>query len=72
MIIPYLYTSAFNISHSGTNLLQFEVGISNDLDSLLHRRSSAEIITSRTLLSGDNSFTDASQLVRCHDNEVTL
>jgi hypothetical protein len=23
-------------------------------------------------LSGDNNFTDAGQLVRCHDNEVTL
>jgi hypothetical protein len=55
-------------------LLQFEVGISNDLASLLHSRSSAEIITSRTLLSGDNNFTDAGQLqlVRCHGNEVTL
>jgi hypothetical protein len=56
--------------------------ISNDLASLLYSRSSAEIITSRTpsaeiitsrtLLSGDNNFTDAGQLVRCHDNEVTL
>jgi hypothetical protein len=36
------------------------------------RTPSAEIITSRTLLSGDNNFTDAGQLVRCHDNEVTL
>jgi hypothetical protein len=44
----------------------------NDLASLLYSRSSAEIITSRTLLSGDNNFTDAGQLVRCHDNEVTL
>jgi hypothetical protein len=24
------------------------------------------------LISGDNNFTDAGQLVRCHDNEVTL
>jgi hypothetical protein len=48
------------------------VGISNGLASLLHSRSSAEIITSRTLLIGDNNFTDAGQLVRCHDNEVTL
>jgi hypothetical protein len=56
--------------------------MSNDLASLLYSRSSAEIITSRTpsaeivtsrtLLSGDNNFTDAGQLVRCHDNEVTL
>jgi hypothetical protein len=36
------------------------------------RTPSAEIITSRTLLSGDNNFTDAGQLVRCHNNEVTL
>jgi hypothetical protein len=36
------------------------------------RTPSAEIITSGTLLSGDNNFTDAGQLVRCHDNEVTL
>jgi hypothetical protein len=59
-----------------------QVGISNDLASLLYSRSSAEIIasqtpsaeiiTSWTLLSGDNNFTDAGQLVRCHDNEVTL
>jgi hypothetical protein len=45
LIKPYLFTSAFNISHSDTNLLQFEVGISNDLASLLHSRSSVEIIT---------------------------
>jgi hypothetical protein len=54
----------------------------SDLACLLYSRSSAEIITSRTpsaeiitsgtLLSGDNNFTDAGQLVRCHDNEVTL
>jgi hypothetical protein len=62
-------------------MLRDQVGISNDLASLLYSRSSAEvisrtpsaeIITSRTLLSGDNNFTDAGQLVRCHDNEVTL
>jgi hypothetical protein len=61
-------------------MLRNQVGISNDLASLLYSRSSAEIITSRTpsadiitsrtLLSGDNNFTDAGQLVRCHDNEV--
>jgi hypothetical protein len=54
----------------------------SDLACLLYSRSSAEVITSRTpsaeiitsgtLLSGDNNFTDAGQLVRCHDNEVTL
>jgi hypothetical protein len=53
-------------------MLRNQVGNSNDLASLLYSRSSAEIITSRTLLSGDNNFTDAGQLVRCHDNEVTL
>jgi hypothetical protein len=62
-------------------MLRNQVGMSNDLASLFYSRSSAEIkasrtpsaeITSRTLLSGDNNFTDAGQLVRCHDNEVTL
>jgi hypothetical protein len=63
-------------------MLRNQVGISNDLASLLHSRSSAEIITSRmpsaeiitswTLVRGDNNFTDAVQLVRRHDNEVTL
>jgi hypothetical protein len=63
-------------------MLRDQVGILNDLASLLYSRlsaeittsrtPSAEIITSRTLLSGDNNFTDAGQLVRCHDNEVTL
>jgi hypothetical protein len=61
-------------------MLRNQVGISNDLASLLYSRSSAEIITSRaplpeiitsrTLLSGDNNFTDAGQFVGCH--EVTL
>jgi hypothetical protein len=65
-----------------SDTLRNQVGISNDLASLLYsrspaeiitsRRPSAEIITSRTLLSGDNNFTDAGPLVRCHDNEVTL
>jgi hypothetical protein len=57
-----------------TNLLKiFELGISNDLASLLYLplgsadnnficRSSAEIIT----------LSAARQLVRCHGNEVTL
>jgi hypothetical protein len=54
-------------------MLRNKVGISNELASLLYSRSSAEIIiTSRTLLSGDNNFTDTGQLVRCDDNEVTL
>jgi hypothetical protein len=58
-------------------MLRNQVGMSNDLASLLYSRSSAEIITSRTPsaeiitsrthLSGDNNFTDAGQLVRCHD-----
>jgi hypothetical protein len=62
-------------------MLRNQVGISNDLASLLYCRSSAEIITSRTpsaeiinlsaALSGDNTFA-ARHLVRCHDNEVTL
>jgi hypothetical protein len=41
-------------------MLRNQVGISNDLASL------------QPLLSGDNNFTDAGQLVRCHNNEVTL
>jgi hypothetical protein len=62
-------------------MLRNQVGISHNLASLLYSRSSAEItsrtpsaeiITSRTLLRGDNNFTDAGQFVRCHDNEVTL
>jgi hypothetical protein len=63
-------------------MLRNQVGISNDLASLVYSRSSAEritsrtpsaeIITSRTLLSADNDFTDAGQLVRCHDNGVIL
>jgi hypothetical protein len=53
-------------------MLRNQVGISNDLASSLYSRSSAEIITSRTVLSGDNNFTDAGQLVRCHNNEVIL
>jgi hypothetical protein len=63
-------------------MLRNQVGISNDLASLLYCRSSAEIITSRTpsaeiitlsaALSGDKNFISARQLVRCHDNEVTL
>jgi hypothetical protein len=44
-------------------MLRNQVGISNDLASLLYSRSSAEIITSRTLPSGDNNFTNAGQLV---------
>jgi hypothetical protein len=63
-------------------MLREQVGISNDLASLLYSRSlaeiitsrtpSAEIITSRTLLSGDNNITDAGQLVRCHDNDFSI
>jgi hypothetical protein len=63
-------------------MLRNQVGISNDLASLLYCRSSAEIITSRTpseeiiilsaALSGVITLSAARQLVRCHDNEVTL
>jgi hypothetical protein len=63
-------------------MLRNQVGISNYLTRVLYSRSSAEIITSQTpsaeiitswtLLSEDNNFTDAGQLIRCHDNEVTL
>jgi hypothetical protein len=62
-------------------MLREQVGISNDLASLLYSRSLAEIITSRTpsaeiitrtLLSGDNNITDAGQLVRCHDNDFSI
>jgi hypothetical protein len=31
LIKSYLFTSAFNMSDSETNLLKFELGISNDL-----------------------------------------
>jgi hypothetical protein len=41
-------------------MLRNQVGISNDLASLLYCRSSAEIIT----------LSAARQLVRCHDNEI--
>jgi hypothetical protein len=51
-------------------MLKNQVGISNDLASLLYSRSSAEIKTSRT--PSAEIITDAGQLVRCHDNEVTL
>jgi hypothetical protein len=63
-------------------MLRNQVGISNDLASLLYCRSSAEIITSRmpsaeiitlsAALSGDNNFISARQLVGCHDSGVTL
>jgi hypothetical protein len=60
MIKSYLFTSAFNISHSETNLLKFELGISNDLASLLYL----------PLVSGDNNFTYRSSApiaaVYCH------
>jgi hypothetical protein len=39
-------SSAFNISHSETNLLKFEFGISNDLASILYL----------ALVSGDNNY----------------
>jgi hypothetical protein len=37
-------------------MLRNQVGISNDLASLLYCRSSAEIITLSAALSGDNNF----------------
>jgi hypothetical protein len=36
LIKSYLFTSAFNMSHSEMNLLKFELGISNNLASLLY------------------------------------
>jgi hypothetical protein len=63
-------------------MLRNQVGISNDLASLLYCRSSAKIITSRTpsaetitlsaALAEIITLSAARQLVRCHDNEVTL
>jgi hypothetical protein len=37
----YLFTSAFNMSDSETNLLKFDLGISNDLASLKFALSAA-------------------------------
>jgi hypothetical protein len=85
-IKPFLlritYTIFFSNLHNKLfDMLRNQVGISHNLASLLYSRSSAEIITSRTpsaeitsrtLLRGDNNFTDVGQFVRCHDNEVTL
>jgi hypothetical protein len=53
-------------------MLGDQVGISNDLASLLYSRSPAEIITSRTPSAEIVTLSAARQLVRCHDNEVTL
>jgi hypothetical protein len=53
-------------------MLRNQVGISNDLASLLYCRSSAEIITSRTPSAEIITLSAARQFVRCHDNEVTL
>jgi hypothetical protein len=55
-------------------MLKNQVGISNDLASLLYCRSSAEteIITSRTPSAEIITLSAARQLVRCDDNEVTL
>jgi hypothetical protein len=52
------------------DMLRDQVGISNDLASLLYCCSSVEIITSRT--PSAKIISAARQLVRCHDNEVTL
>jgi hypothetical protein len=46
LIKSYLFTSAFNMSDSETNLLKFELGISNDLASILYL----------PIVSGDNNF----------------
>jgi hypothetical protein len=46
LIKSYLITSAFNMSDSETNLLKFELGISNDLASLFYL----------PLVRGDNNF----------------
>jgi hypothetical protein len=53
-------------------MLRNQVGISNDLASLLYSRLSAKIITSRTPSAELITLSAARQLVRCHDNEVTL
>jgi hypothetical protein len=62
LIKSYLITSAFNMSDSETNLLKFELGISNDLASLFYLPLAGEIIT----------LSAARQLIRCHGNELTL
>jgi hypothetical protein len=46
LIISYLFTLAINMSDSATNMLKFDLGISNDLPSLLYL----------PLVSGDNNF----------------
>jgi hypothetical protein len=53
-------------------MLRNQVGISNDLASLLYCRSSAEIITSRAPSAEIITLSATRRLVRCHDNEVTL
>jgi hypothetical protein len=53
-------------------MLRNQVGMSNDLASLLYCRSSAEIITSRKPSAEIITLSAARQLVRCRDNEVTL
>jgi hypothetical protein len=74
--------NALSQTNQPKHITPFLLRITYDSASLLYSRSSAEIvtsrtpsseiITSRTILSGDNNFTDAGQLVRCHDNDVTL
>jgi hypothetical protein len=76
-IKPFLLRITYTIFSSNLHnklikTLRNQVGISNDLASLLYCRSSAEIITSRTPSAEIITLSAARQLVRCHDNEVTL
>jgi hypothetical protein len=76
-IKPFLLRITYTIFSSNLHnklfkMLRNQIGISNDLASLLYCRSSAEIITSRTLSAEIITLSAARQLVRCHDNEVTL
>jgi hypothetical protein len=57
LIKSYLLISAFNMSDPETNYFKFDLGISNDLASLLYLR----------LVSGDNNFVCRSSLVSSSD-----
>jgi hypothetical protein len=57
LIKSYLLISAFNMSDSETNFFKFDLGISNDLASLLYL----------PLVSGDNNFVCRSSLVSSSD-----
>jgi hypothetical protein len=67
-----IYYFFSNLHNKLIKTLRNQVEISNDLASLLYCRSSAEIITSRTPSAEIITLSAARQLVRCHDNEVTL